>query len=593
MHLASPAPDPHGLHATCTLLFADVVESVRLFRQDESGAISHWLGLIALIDTDILPRCGGRLVKRMGDGILVEFEQVSGALSAAFAIHHASHRRNQGLPPERHFLLRIGIEVAEVVHVQGDVFGHGANMAQRLTSLAGPGETIISARAREQMVPELDGDVEDLGECYLKHVSEPVHIYRVGPPGQNPVIEPGFGAKQLLPAIAVIPFETRHAEPEVRLIGEVIAEDLIKCLSRSHDLTVISRLSTSPFRNRDTTKEAIGAHLKANYVLSGSYTIEANTIFMEAELAEAKSGRILWSQPIKIRIGNVIGIDNSFFDDIVSEIRSAIAIREIQRVHRQALPTLQSYTLLMAALTLMHRMSLSDFDEAHHLLLTLTDRSAREPLPQAWLAKWHVLRVQQGWSQDPRQDASEALRCTRRALGTDPDCSLALAVDGIVHTTLLKRLDIASERYDRAISSNPNESLAWLLRGTMYAFMGQGTQAMADTQWALRLSPLDPHRHFYESLAGTACLAAGQYENALRHGLRSLMANKTHTSTLRVIAIAQWRLGYLDDARRTVARLLKLEPGLTVARYLERSPAAPYETGRNWSDALHQAGLPS
>jgi adenylate cyclase len=593
MPLVGPSLDRRSLHATRTLLFADVVESVRLFRQDESGAVSRWLDLIDQIATQILPVCSGRLVKRMGDGFLVEFEQVSDALSAAFAIHHASHHRNHGLPPEQHLLLRIGIGLAEVILVQGDVLGHGVNMAQRLTSLAGAGETVVSARARDQMIPELDGDIEDLGDCYLRHIVDPVRAYRVGPPGLYPVVEAGLNIKNLLPAIAVVPFETWHAGLDTHLIGEAIADEMIEQLSKSPDLTVISRLTTSLFRGRDMASGVIGAHLQANYILAGSYAVESGTISLQAELAEAKSGVIVWAGALRSRVTGIIGPDHDPIDQIVAEIRAAIAIREVQRTRTQSLPNLQGYTLLMAALTLMHRLSLHDFEESHHLLLTLTDRARRQPLPQAWLAKWHVLRVQQGWSPDAKQDAREALQCTRQALDSDPDCSLALAVDGIVHTTLLKRLDIAAERYDKAIASNPNDSLAWLLRGTMYAFMGQGERAMADTQWALRLSPFDPHRHFYESLAGTACLAAGEYERALRHGQRSLLANKTHTSTLRVIAIAQWRLGFGDDARHTVARLLKLDPGLTVARYLERTPAAPFATGRDWSDALHQAGLPA
>jgi adenylate cyclase len=126
----------------------------------------------------------------MGDGLLVEFEQVSDALPAAFAIRHASHRRNHGLPTEQHLLLRIGIEPAEVVLVQGDVLGHGVNIAQRLTSLAGAGETVISARAGPDD-PELDGDIEDFGDCSLRYVAEPVCTYCVGPPGLNPAVEPG------------------------------------------------------------------------------------------------------------------------------------------------------------------------------------------------------------------------------------------------------------------------------------------------------------------------------------------------------------------------------------------------------------------
>jgi tetratricopeptide (TPR) repeat protein len=123
--------------------------------------------------------------------------------------------------------------------------------------------------------------------------------------------------------------------------------------------------------------------------------------------------------------------------------------------------------------------------------------------------------------------------------------------------------------------------------------MGEGRLAVEDTQRALKLSPLDPRRYYYESLAGTACLAAGDYSQALRHAHRSLRANRMHTSTLRVIAISQWRLGLLEDARTTVRRLLQIEPTLTISRYLDRSPAAPFKTGRDWSDALHHAGVPN
>jgi tetratricopeptide (TPR) repeat protein len=203
-----------------------------------------------------------------------------------------------------------------------------------------------------------------------------------------------------------------------------------------------------------------------------------------------------------------------------------------------------------------------------------------------------VLRTQQGWSPDPQQDALRALECTKQALDADPDCSLALAVDGLVQTHFLKRLDLARARYHLAVETNPNDSLAWLLKGTMHAFMGQGHEAVDNTQRALRLSPLDPHRYYYESLAGTACLAAEDYEGALRYALSSIRANRTHTSTWRVATIAMWHLGRHDEAREVARTLLTLEPGLTIERYLARSPAATFDTGKIWSDALRQAGVP-
>ena len=125
-------------------------------------------------------------------------------------------------PPDRHILLRIGIETGEVIIGGNDVFGHGVNIAHRLTTLAGPGEIIVSARVRDQLTPILDADVEDLGECYLKHIESPLRAYRIGPPGPHPVIGAGQ-LGELLPTIAVVPFSTQDSDPANQLIGQVLS----------------------------------------------------------------------------------------------------------------------------------------------------------------------------------------------------------------------------------------------------------------------------------------------------------------------------------------------------------------------------------
>jgi tetratricopeptide (TPR) repeat protein len=203
-----------------------------------------------------------------------------------------------------------------------------------------------------------------------------------------------------------------------------------------------------------------------------------------------------------------------------------------------------------------------------------------------------VLRVWQGWSTDPKEDAQRALERTKRALDSDPQCSLAIVIDGLVHMNLFKRLDVAEQRFESALAVNPNDSLGWLLKGTLHAFRGEGALAMAGSQRALRLSPLDPIRYYYDALAATAALSAGRYEKAIDLAQRSLRANRTHISTLRAMAIAQWQLGQAEAAKKTVQQLMQLEPGLTVRRYLERSPSSAYETGRVWSEALREAGVP-
>lgn len=588
----SEEPLPAAVWANRAVLILDVVESVRLVEQDETNFIARWLAFVEHVRTHILPQHNGRFTKGLGDGLLLDFDDIRSAISAAFSIQYESRRQNLGLPPDQQIMLRMGIEISDVIIDHADLYGRGVSRAARILTLAGPGQIIISANVRDRLTADLDADIEDLGECYLKHMPQPVRAYRIGPLGPKPVIEPGTFLEDLLPTLAVIPFTTHNIEDEHHILGEILAEELIQDLSRSPELHVISRLSTTVFRGREATLAQVSTNLNANYVLSGFYRVRSSQVIVEAELAEAKSGQIAWAGRYKAQLAGIISGKRDLIDEIAANVSAAVMVSELQRAQSQALPTLKSYTLLIAAVALMHRLSPYDFDEARKLLEALIERAPRQAIPRAWLAKWHVLRVQQGWSEDSQHDAQLALQCTKQALDIDPYCSLALAIDGFVHTNLLKKLDIAKERYELALLTNPNDSLAWLLKGTLHAFKDEGQQAVSCTQRARKLSPLDPHRYFYDSLSATAHLAAHQYDRALKLAQRSLKSNCTHTSTLRAMAIAQWQLGFHDDARHSVERLMRLEPRLTIRSWRERSPSAGYEIGEEWASVLQQAGVP-
>jgi tetratricopeptide (TPR) repeat protein len=284
--------------------------------------------------------------------------------------------------------------------------------------------------------------------------------------------------------------------------------------------------------------------------------------------------------------------DDALIERVTTGVAAAMMTQELKRAQFQSLATLESYALLLGGIALMHRLSRTDFDRAREMLQTLIDRVPRQALPHAWLANWHVLRVQQGWTDDPAAETRIALSATQRALDLDPDCALALAIDGFVHTNLLKRLDVAMTRYQAALNINPNESIAWLLKGTLHAFKGEGKTAVKDTQRALKLSPLDPLRYFYDSLAATAALSAGQYERALALANRSLRANRTHASTLRARLVAQWQLDQHDAARHTLQELLRVDPHFTVDRFVQRSPSTGFEIGSLWADVFRQVGVP-
>jgi adenylate cyclase len=575
-----------------TVLVVDVVESVRLMQEDEAGTVQRWRSFVDHVVHQLLPGQEGRLVKSLGDGLMLEFPRVATAVGMAFAMQEAIRLANTDAAPERRLHLRIGIHVSPLVTDEHDIYGHGVNLAARLTTLAGPDEIVVSADVRDQLTPALDADIEDLGECYVKHVQQPVRAFRVGAPGEQPVIERGNLAEDLRATIAVIPFRPRTLQPADDVLGQLLADEVISALSHSPEVNVVSRLSTTAFQGREFKLDDVSTYLRADYVVSGSYHVDGDRVTLKAELAETRTMQVVWTQTLKGNVQGIVSGDDPLSSRLVNEACAAMMVRELQRSQGKAPQSLQNHTLLLSSITLMHRISPLAFQRAQQMLQVLIERTPRLASPYAWLAKWHVLRVTQGWSGDSQADGRAALENTKRALDRDATSSLAMTVEGQVNTYILKRLDVAEHFYAQALQSNPNDSLAWLLKGTLHAFRDEGKEAVRHTRHALRLSPLDPLKYYFDSLAATAALSAGQYQRALQLAERSLRLNRTHASTLRVIITALCRLGRNDDARRHASQLLALEPGFNVDRYLERSPGAPYKLGRDVASALAEAGVP-
>lgn len=577
------------------VLVMDLVESVRLMAQDESGVVARWHGFTKKA-SKLIPRHRGRIVKSLGDGLLAEFDHSRDAVQVATALHKMIQPANQGRGQDQQLWLRVGINATPVYVDAIDIYGSGVNLAARLAGLAGPGETIASASVRDQLTDGLDADVEDMGECYLKHVEEPVRAYRVGPPGPRPVLMPEKEYNTpLQPTIAVIPFTSRSNAPEHFAIGELIADGVIHQLSVTGTLRVVSQLSTSALRGRNDQLSQAQSHFRASYVLSGSYVCTNKSIVVLPNLTDAVTSQLVWSDRIQVEIADILQAESELARIISVSASLALLSREVEYASQNPLPTLHSYSLMTGAVTLMHRASQSEFRRARTLLDHLINLHGRHAQPFTWLGKWYVIQTAQGWSTDPVRDANEALGFCQRALDFDNHSALALAVTGQVHGYLKKDLSTAESMYRKAIEINPNESLAWLWLGITAAFRGEGEAAISSTEYALSLSPLDPIRYYYLSLAASAAIAGAQYDRAIELGKASLRANRSHSSTYRALAIAQALGGRLPEARTTVKQLLLLEPNFTIRTFLARYPGR--DEAKDYTNmlgsALGMAGLPA
>jgi adenylate cyclase len=363
-------------------------------------------------------------------------------------------------------------------------------------------------------------------------------------------------------------------------------------LSKSPNLKVISRLSTNVFRGRASDVAEVSAHLGATYILSGGYAVDDGRLLVTAELSAASTNQVVWTDRMNGQVGDLLQPESELAHRIASAVHLSVFETEVGHVLTQPLPTLESYSLLLGSIRLMHRSSKAEFLQTRNILDELINRHARIAAPRAWLANWYILRVTRGWSEDRKREAAEALSATHAALDRDPSNALALATEGFVYCHLLNDLDTARKRCDQAVDANPSHALGWLYRGTVDAFKDAGDSAVEATRRALELSPLDPQRYYFESLAATAELSAHHYENAERLARSSLVLNRMHSSTWRVLTIALVAQGRMDEARVALVHLRELEPALTVERYVARMPNAQLEIGRHWARCLEMAGLP-
>lgn len=550
-------------------------EVARVAHAPAEGAV---LAIERASGEDDVDALGGRIVGRWRDGACIAFEHARDGARAALKV-----QRRGG---------RAGL-------VQAGVAGHGsaelqdaAQLAQALARAGGAGELVVTADLVGEFVAGVDGDVEDLGDIAV--LGAPLRAYRIRALAALPasLVVAEAGATSLRPSIAVLPFDVVAAGDPEEVLGEALADDVITCLSQSPEFSVISGLSSRRLRRCGLSSADAGACLSARFLLTGTCKPVAGGISLNVQLLDARHGTVLRSLRIDAALREAFDPVEPLGSRIAQEVAQTVFQHAVRESKSRPLPELESYSLLMGAVSLMHRAAPREFERARAMLEHLMLRQGCGGAAAAWLAKWHVLRVVQGWSLDPAADARLALDYVARSLEDDSRDALALSIGGLVHAYLRKDLQTAGQLYEQAISANPSESLAWLFSATRLAWLGQGAEAEAAGERALRLSPLDPLKYFFDSLAATAALANSSFERSVALSQRSLKANCTHASTWRTLAIALVMLNRQDEARVAVQRLLAIEPGLTLGRFRERFPGRDGPLAEPFAEALKVAGVP-
>jgi TolB-like protein len=300
------------------ILAADVAGYSRLMEEDEGATLAALKARRRDVLGPLLTEYNGRLVKVMGDGVLVEFASAVNATRCAIDLQKRFAEANEGLPEARRLVLRIGINVGDVMVEGHDLYGNGVNVAARLEKLADPGRICVSRSVYDQVKRKLESGFDELGPQAVKNIAEPVHVYRVrSESDQAPQERPLPPPKS---SIAVLPFTSMGTDPEQETFADGLTEDLTTDLSRTPGLFVIARNSTFAYKGKSVDARRIANDLGVRYLLEGSARCAGERVRVNAQLIDAVGGGHLWAERFDRGLEDIFAVQDEITRKIVEAL---------------------------------------------------------------------------------------------------------------------------------------------------------------------------------------------------------------------------------------------------------------------------------
>ncbi|HEV2548463.1 MAG TPA: adenylate/guanylate cyclase domain-containing protein [Stellaceae bacterium] len=576
------------------ILAADVAGYSRLAGADEERTLARLRALRGdLIDPAIAAH-HGRVVKRTGDGILIEFRSVVDAVRAAIEVQSGMVERNAGLPPERRIEFRIGIHIGDVIEeADGDLMGDGVNIAARLEGIAEPGGISLSEDAYRQVRDKISATIIDLGDRQLKNIARPVRAYKVelsASPDAPKNAPPPLPDK---PSIAVLPFQNMSGDPEQEYFADGMVEDIITALSRFRQLFVIARNSTFSYKARAMDVKQVGREFGVRYVLEGSVRKAGNRVRITGQLIDTETGTHLWADRFEGALEDVFDLQDQVTARVVGAIAPKLEQAEIERAKRKPTESLDAYDYYLRGLASLYRWTKEGVAEA--LRMSYKAIEIDPDFASAYgVAAWcYFLRTLSGWMLDRRQEVAETTRLAAKAIELGNDDAVVLSFSGGALGYVGGDLETGIALIDQALVLNPNLATAWSASAMLRAFNGDLDVAIDHSARAVRLSPLDPLAFLTYSVAGLAHLLAGHYDEAWPVAEKACRERPNFLSAIRVAAASNAMAGRPDEAGRFIARALQLDPELRISNLKDRIPAwRRQQDFANYAAALRKAGLP-
>ncbi len=619
------------------ILAADVVGYSRLIRGDEAGVLAELKNHREQLIEPKVAAYRGRIVKLMGDGLLIEFPSAVEAVRCAVEIQQMIGQLNVDIPEEKRIAYRVGINIGDIVVERHDIFGDGVNLAARLEGLAEPNGICLARNVFNEVKDKLDLTIEDMGEHDVKNIDEPLAVYRVvlddkaaalsTPAARRsarqrdrrwivasavgfalaiggvlwwqpwePNVEPAQVEKVVQPlpeklSIAVLPFENMSADPEQEYLADGMTEDLITDLARISGLLVIARNSTFVYKGRSVDVREVAEQLNVHFVVEGSVRKAGGRIRINAQLIDAETGTHVWADRYDRELTDVFDLQDEVRGRIVAALQVKLTPAEEERLANHLTDNPEAYDAYLRA-----QQQESFFNkEANQESLRLFERALElDPAfvaAMGKLATGHTVAAETGWSTDPANSMALARSLAEKAVEMDdssPEAHWAVA-------RVFSRPEIfdggrAVASLQKAIALDPNYADGHAMLANMMHFMGRAEEGLGHIEAAMRLNPHFPFWYYF--VLGANQFMLTRYEAAVESFQKSIERNANWRPNHRYLVAAFGHLGMTDEAEWEMEELRALGFEPTLVNWEARTQIHDPAYRARYFDGLRKAGVP-
>jgi adenylate cyclase len=483
------------------VLSADIAGYGALMERDEAGTLNKLRGVLDDVFHPAVAANGGRVVKLMGDGALVEFDSVISAVRCALDVQTAMAARTGATDSER-VAYRIGVNAGDVIIEGNDIFGEGVNVAARLQSLAHPGGVAISRTVRDQIAGRIEAVFDDLGEHRVKNIERPVHVFalRLGA-----AAAPARSVASSRVSICVLPFANLSGDPEQEYFSDGVTEDIITDLSKVSALAVVSRNTAFSFKGKTLALSQVARELGVTHMLEGSVRKSGERVRITAQLIEGVSDSHLWAERYDRDLKDIFALQDEIAQAIVGALKLKLLPAEKKAIELRSTSNPEAYKIYLMA---------RQFEMLAH-------------------ARHRELIVQ----------------LCKKAVEIDPNYARAWALMAIAQSNVALFVANSDEGWtaaERALSLDPGLALAHSAKGRMLGDSGRLEEALPYHQTALQL---DPDSYEVNCAAARTFIPLRQFDRAI-----ACLQNATHAFENDI-----WAAGMLIQCYEAIDSPLRIE----------------------------------